>query len=98
MAEQLPNVSEHLALLGKTIVDKVTNFSGIASSVSFDLYGCIQVAITPPVDKDGKLVDGRWVDINRVKVVTEDRVMPIPAYAPTPAKHTHGPADKPAPR
>ena len=36
-----------LKLLGLKVKDKVTGFTGIITSVSFDLYGCIQVIITP---------------------------------------------------
>lgn len=91
----------HIELLGKTARDRVTGFSGTVSSVSFDLYGCIQAALTPPLDKDGNLVDGRWFDINRLEVTNENRVMPLPTwegpkFGATPQTHTHGPADKPA--
>lgn len=89
--------TEHvfIDLLGKTAKDRVTGFQGVVSSVSFDLYGCIQVALTPPVDKDGKLVDGRWFDVNRLLVVDESRVMPVPKWGESPKKHDYGPAEKP---
>ncbi len=92
----------HIDLLGKTGKDRVTNFQGVVSSVSFDLYGCVQVALSPPVDKEGKLVDGRWFDVHRIEVVEHDRKMPVPLfgavvqYGATPEQHTHGPAEKPA--
>lgn len=67
------------------------------------MFGCIQVVIKPPVDKDGKITEGGWFDVNRVEIVNDERVMPVPAFdtkAPkfgkTPASHTHGPAEKPA--
>ena len=92
----------HIDLLGKTAKDKVTGFTGTVSSVSFDLYGCIQAALTPTVDKDGKTQDGHWFDIHRLALLSNDRVMNVPAFAmqpPTfgarPETHTHGPAEKP---
>lgn len=85
-----------LDLLGKTAKDRVTGFSGVVASVSFDLYGCVQVVLSPPIDKDGKLPDGRWFDVNRVLVTDENRVMPLPKWGATPQTHDHGPADKPA--
>lgn len=91
----MTNVNAHLDLLGKKVRDRVSGFTGVVSSVSFDLYGCIQAAISPPIDKDGKLPDGRWLDINRIEIVDEKRVMPLPSYAASPAKHDHGPAEKP---
>ena len=86
----------HIDLLGKTAKDLITGFTGVVSSVSFDLYGCIQVALTPPVDKDGKLADGRWLDVNRLEILDEKRCMPVPKFSATPAKHDHGPAEKPS--
>lgn len=90
------NVNSHIDLLGKTVKDRVTGFKGIVSSVSFDLYGCIQVAVTPPADEKGALPDGRWFDVNRVEVGAEARVMPVPPFAPRPAEHNYGPAEKPS--
>lgn len=93
----------HIDLLGKTARDRITDFRGVVSSISFDLYGCVQVALSPPVDKEGKLVDGRWFDVHRLEVVDENRKMPLPAFSTelakfgnTPAEHQHGPAEKPA--
>lgn len=85
----------HLDILGKTVRDRVTGFAGVVSSISFDLYGCVQAAVSPPL-LAGKLEDGRWFDIHRLLVTDEARVMPVPEYGSTPAEHTHGPAEKPA--
>ena len=95
------SAQKHIDLLGKTAKDRVTGFEGVVTSISFDLYGCLQAAINPPVDKEGKLPDGRWFDVNRLDVTDEKRVMPVPKFGKvefgaTPQKHTHGPADKPA--
>lgn len=88
--------NHHIELLGKTAKDRVTGFQGVIATVSFDLYGCVQAAISPPVDKDGKLPDGRWFDVNRLEIVDEKRVMPVPEFAAKPAEHKHGPAEKPS--
>jgi hypothetical protein len=86
---------EHTDLLGRKAVDKVTGFSGVVSSVSYDLYGCVQVVLTPPVNKDGKIEDGRWLDINRLEIDKRaPRVMPVPVF-PTTAADVSGPAEKP---
>lgn len=87
--------NKHIDLLGKSAKDRVTGFKGIVSSVSFDLYGCIQAAITPPLDKAGKLEDGRWFDVNRLEVTSDKRVLPLPTWGATPQTHEHGPAEKP---
>lgn len=90
----------HLDLLGKTVKDKVTGYTGVVVSVCFDLFGCIQAAVKPPVDKDGKIGDGYFIDVNRLVVTSETRVMPVPeweapAWGDKPETHKHGPADKP---
>ena len=100
---QTTGAQSHIDLLGKTYRDRVTGFVGVVSSISFDLYGCIQAALTPSVDKDGKTRDGHWFDIHRLEPLGNDPVMPVPAFAQTPATfgakpetHAHGPAEKPA--
>lgn len=71
---------KHLDLLGKKVVDKVTGFKGVVSSVSFDLYGCVQAIITPPVDKTGLPQEGQWVDITRLEVRSVNPVIPVPNF------------------
>lgn len=87
--------NQHLDLLGKKARDRVSGFAGTVSSISFDLYGCIQAVLSPPVDDKGALPDGRWFDIQRLEVQPGERVMPLPTWAAKPAEHKHGPADKP---
>lgn len=96
-------VEAHLDLLGRYMRDRVSGFEGVISSISFDLYGCIQAAVSPRVDKDGKLPDGKWMDIHRLEPVniSDERSMPMPnftappAFGATPQVHQHGPAEKP---
>lgn len=88
---------KHLDIMGLKVRDKVTGFEGITESVSFDLYGCVQVVVKPP-SKDGEMKDGRWFDIQRLVIVDSTRVMPVPAFEGlvTPeGVHKHGPAEKP---
>lgn len=88
-----PTVFDHLNLLGHKVTDRVTGFTGVVTSVSFDLYGCIQAIVHPGLDKDGKPSDQCWFDVNRLQV-TGDRVMPKPDYLRS-APDTKGPAEKP---
>lgn len=87
----MAEVSDYLQILGFPASDRITGFSGVAASVCFDLYGCIQVVITPPVNDKGEAPESRWFDIARV-ATTGGRVMEPPARW-TAAK---GPAEKPA--
>lgn len=93
----MENVKKHLALLGKKVIDKVTEFSGVAESVCFDLYGCIQVCVCPVKGEDGKLKDSHWFDASRLIVDSDTPVMPPPNldYGAV-AEGLHGPAHKPS--
>lgn len=94
----MTNINKHLALLGKPVEDRVTKFKGIVTSVSFDLYGCIQAVVNPGLDADGKPKELNWYDVSRL-VVTGEPVMDAPNYAWTPgaiAAGDKGPSEKPA--
>jgi len=91
-------VEDCIALLGCRAKDKVTGFSGVISSVGFDLYGCVQCIVTPPMDEKGEPKAGHWFDVNRVEVFENDRVMGYPKYefyTQAPSNYNKGPADKP---
>ena len=71
---------EHLAILGKPGKDVVTGFSGVVTSVSFDLYGCAQAVITPPTDDKGEVKNGQWFDVARIEVTSDEPVMRVPNF------------------
>lgn len=89
---------EHLQnMLGRKGKDVVTGFSGIVSSLSFDLYGCVQAVLTPEVDKEGKPKDGHWFDITRINITDKNPVMRLPDFAAGyVAEGKKGCAEKPA--
>jgi hypothetical protein len=91
-----PKVRDHIDLLGYPVKDRITGFSGVCVSVSFDLYGCVQAIVHPGMDKDGKLRDQAWFDIARLERTSKTRTMPVPNfdYGPV-ADGKKGPADKP---
>jgi len=88
---------EHLNnLLGYEVQDKVTKFKGVVSSISFDLYGCIQAIVTPFAKEDGSIGDSHWFDISRLNVLSDQPVMAIPDYIKGDiSEGKHGSADKP---
>ena len=55
--------------LGRTMRDRVTGFTGVATGVVFYLTGCNQVLLTPPVGEDGKARDAGWYDQQRLAEV-----------------------------
>ena len=90
-------MKKHLDLLGKKGKDRVTGFIGVVTSVSFDLYGCVQVVLTPPM-KDGKKEAGEWFDVHRVEITSNEPVMVVPDFTdPYIGDGRKGAAEKPLP-
>lgn len=87
----------HLDLLGRKVEDRVTGFSGVVTSVCFDLFGCIQATVNPGVTADGKLLDICWFDVSRLHVNYDiDPVMDRPNFEfGTQAEGRQGAAEKP---
>lgn len=82
--------------LGNNATDRVTGFKGIITSVTFDLYGCIQVLVHPGIDDNGKLKDQSWFDINRL-IIDDNPVMKRPDFIckDNSLFYDNGPSDKP---
>ena len=92
-------MKKHLDLLGMTVTDRVTGFSGAVVSVIFDLYGCIQALVHPGLDQEGKIRSSEWFDVNRLKVTSETPVMERPRFDFEPesiANGDKGPAQRPS--
>lgn len=70
----------HIELLGYKAKDKVTGFSGVIDSVCFDAYGCIQISLKPPMNKDGEIPQGYWFDVTRLEIDTKKRVVEMPNF------------------
>jgi hypothetical protein len=85
-------MNKYLQNLGLRFRDKVTGFEGVATSVCFDLYGCVQVVLTPPIGDDGKYAESHWYDVNRLEPIPGNRVMDVPSFG----EEERGPAEKPA--
>jgi hypothetical protein len=71
---------KYINMLGLKVTDRVTGFTGIVSSVCFDLYGCVQLTVNPGLDKDGKQKDSLWYDYNRLKIICKKPVMDQPEF------------------
>lgn len=56
-------------LLGYTVVDSVTGFTGVVTGVVYYLSGCNQALVIPRAAPDGAYRDGIWFDIQRLKVL-----------------------------
>lgn len=76
-------MQQHLSLLGWSVKDKVTGFTGVVTHIGVDLFGCVQAIVHPKavIEKGGsqKLEDSRWFDLTRLDKVGRAAVMnPIP--------------------
>lgn len=95
-------VTPALRFLGLKVKDKITDFSGVVTTVGFDLYGCIQVLVNPGLDAEEKPRELMWFDINRLTITQTGPVMDVPqfdfhdALALTGTElHAKGPENKP---
>lgn len=63
-------VSKVSISLGNKVRDRVTGFTGIATSKVEYLNGCVQYCIMPAADKKtGKVEDGRYVDSQQIEIL-----------------------------
>ncbi len=54
-------------ILGNTLVDIVTGFSGIAIAKVEFLNGCVQVCVKPKA-VDNKIIDGVYLDVAQLSI------------------------------
>ena len=94
----MKTIKKHIDLLGYKAIDKVTGFSGVITSVCFDLYGCIQACITPKAgSENGEYKYGNWFDVTRLEIDLTKRVMEVPEFSNGYiAEGKKGAADKPS--
>lgn len=59
--------------LGSEVIDGVTNFKGIVTSRATHMNGCDRYWVQPKVGKDGKSVDGLWIDEVTLKVTRKPK-------------------------
>ncbi len=79
-----------------SVEDNITSFKGIVTSVSFDLYGCIQAVVNPGLDREGKPRDSHWFDVSRLKVTSKKPKMTQPNFdSQNISDGDKGPAEKP---
>lgn len=75
-------MQHHLEWLGFEVKDKISGATGVVSSISFDLSGCVQADVRPKVDpKTGEMKTGWWFDVTRLEKISKKRLMEIPASA-----------------
>jgi hypothetical protein len=83
--------------MGIEVKDRVTGLRGIITGKTEYINGCVQWLVKPPVDKDGKLVDGCWIDTIQLEVVGQGIAEPETERTSTKTNGPGGPnADAPS--
>lgn len=86
--------------LGDRVRDRISGLQGIIASRTQHLYGCVRYWILPEEVKDGKPLDGAWLDEPQLELVEARVHVPhnvVSAGEPTlPAQRGHG-FDLPSP-
>ena len=67
-------------LLGLKVEDKITKATGIVTSISYDLYGCIQAIITLDAGTENRESLNQWYDIKRLKILDDTPVLDTPDW------------------
>lgn len=87
---------EGFDLLGFVVQDRVTKMVGVATSLTFDLYGCVQMLVYPQADESGKVGEPYWFDLNRLQKTSPSRVMePVGWVSNYDYQEVPGPEKKP---
>lgn len=73
------DINKHFELLGFKAKDKIRGTTGVITSLSFDLYGCVSALISPP-EKKGVRPDSCWFDVTRIEIIGKKPVMDLPDY------------------
>lgn len=55
-------------LLGKTVTDSITGFSGVVTGHVEYLTGCNQCLVQPRAKSDGGWTDSQWIDDDRLDI------------------------------
>lgn len=55
-------------MLGKTVIDRLTGFTGVVTGYVEYLTGCNQVLVQPKGTDASKRPDSEWFDVQRVTV------------------------------
>lgn len=69
---------------GIFVKSRITGFAGVITGRADYLTGCSQYLVTPSVDKDGKHVDGLWLDEHALEVDDTRQPLKLDRHADQP--------------
>lgn len=61
-------------MLGMTVRDRITGFTGVVTGYCQYLTGCNQALVVPPL-KDGALQESQWLDVQRLEDTGAERIV-----------------------
>ena len=61
--------------MGRTYVDKITGFAGVATGYCQYITGCNQALLVPFVGEDGASRDGKWFDEQRLDITGAAKIV-----------------------
>ena len=73
-------VMEHFKFLGFRAKDVIAGAEGVITSIAFDISGCVQGFLSRGFDKEGKRLEGYWIDTKQILIMSKSAVMPAPAF------------------
>lgn len=62
-------MTNRLPALGDRVRDKISGFEGIATTHAQHLTGCDRLWVAPKVDREGKSMEGMWIDIDMIEII-----------------------------
>lgn len=82
--------------LGDRLQCRITGFQGVVTARVENVNGCLQYGLKPPIDKDGKVADARFIDEAQLVLIDAGAVAPVQSEPTASAPRTGGPqADTP---
>ena len=78
----------------KLLRDVITGFTGTGTGYAVYSTGCSQVCLTPKVDKDGKVMESEWFDIERIEHVTASEVKIVASPGGGPRRRSEAPPSR----
>lgn len=73
-------MTNRLPGLGDKVRHKITGFEGVIVTHATHLTGCDRMWVEPRTDRDGKLVNGAWFDIDMLEII-EANVVEVVKYS-----------------
>jgi hypothetical protein len=62
-------VNDEMIKLGDIVQDRISGFKGTVIAKVEYLNGCIQFCVKPKTGKDGKMIEGEYIDMEQLEVV-----------------------------